>query len=149
MRKRSVFAPPLRISNRPVLDEDQTKDDVIELVEETADEEMSTLEPIDLFSCASECSVKEKKDMLDAESTLPDPSDLGRVHHCLDVHHCTSACCDVCRLDISYPRFLALDRQEESKRPDGVEERSVESEELEVDVEAEIDLDIGAKDKST
>lgn len=139
----------VRSRHRRNKDEDQTKDVVIELVDETADEEMSTLEPIDLFSCASEYSVKEKKHMLAAESTLPDPSDLGRVHHCLDVHHCTSACCDVCRLDITYPRFLALDRQEESKRPDGVEERSVESVKLHVDVEADIDLDIGTRDKST
>ena len=141
----------VRNRHRRNRDEDQTKDVVIQLVEETADEEMSTLVPIDLFSCASECSVKEKKDMLDAESTLPDSSDLGRVHQCSDVHHCTSACCDVCRLDIPYPRFLAVDRQEWSKRPDDVEERSVESVELpvDVDVKAETDLGIGTKDKST
>ena len=141
----------VRNRHRRNRDEDQTKDVVIQLVEETADEEMSTLVPIDLFSCASECSVKEKKDMLDAESTLPDSSDLGRVHQCSDVHHCTSACCDVCRLDIPYPRFLAVDRQEGSKRPDDVEERSVESVELpvDVDVKAETDLGIGTKDKST
>uniref|UniRef100_A0A7S0FMC0 Uncharacterized protein n=1 Tax=Minutocellus polymorphus TaxID=265543 RepID=A0A7S0FMC0_9STRA len=138
-------------------DEGQTRDVVIEPAEESADEETATLEPFDLVSCASECSVEEKKDVLDTESTLPDPSDLGRQHAAQDVHHCTSACCDVCRPGVPYPSFLAVDRppirsQEETKRPDGVEEGSVEVVEVDVDVdvdvEAEIDLAMGSDDKS-
>ena len=82
----------------------RTKNIVIEMPDEapTADEETSTLEPIDLVSC-------EEKDVLDPESTLPDPSDIGRQHAALDVHYCTSACCDVCRQDVVYPSFLTTD----------------------------------------
>lgn len=87
----------------------RTKNIVIELPDEapTADEDTSTLEPIDLVSCESECSIQEK-DVLDHESALPDPSEIGRHHAALDVHYCTSACCDVCRQDVAYPCFLTV-----------------------------------------
>ena len=101
----------------------RTKTIVIELPYETppTDDETLTLEPIDLVSC-------EEKDVLDPESALPDPSDIGRQHAALDVHYCTSACCDVCRQDVAYPSFLTADQPSDTVQKDN---KTVDDEELE------------------
>lgn len=97
----------------------RAKNIVIELPDEapTADEDTSTLEPIDLVSCESECSIQEK-DVHDPESALPDPSDIGRQPAALDVHYCTSACCDVCRQEVAYPSFLTVGQPSDTVQKD-------------------------------
>ena len=119
---------------------------VIELPDEapTADEESATLEPIDLVSCESECSIQEK-DELDHESALPDPSDIGRQHAALDVHYCTSACCVVCRQDVAYPNFLTVGYPSDTVQKDN---KTVDDEEpSKVDLEPGINLATGSNYK--
>ena len=125
----------------------RTKNIVIELPDEapTADEETSTLEPIDLVSCESEFSIQEK-DVLDPVSALPDPSDIGRQHAALDVHYCTSACCDVCRQDVAYPSFLTVGQPSDTVQKDNeaVDGEDIEEEPTKVDLEAGINLATGS-----
>mmetsp|Transcript_34813 Transcript_34813/g.70420 ORF Transcript_34813/g.70420 Transcript_34813/m.70420 type:complete len:269 (-) Transcript_34813:193-999(-) len=71
----------------------------VEKDEEKDSDTTVSLEPIDLVSCTSECEGGEN-DNLDTEETIfPCPSDLGRHHSALDVHHCCSAHCLACHQD--------------------------------------------------
>ena len=123
----------------------RTKTIVIELPHEapSTDDETLTLEPIDLVSC-------EEKDVLDPESALPDPSDIGRQHAALDVHYCTSACCDVCRQDVAYPSFLTADQPSDTVQKDN---KTVDDEEFEeptkVNFETGINLANGSNYKDS
>ena len=140
----------IRSRHRKNNDQARTKNIAIELPDEapTTDEETATLEPVDLVSRESECSVVEK-DALDPESALPDPSDIGRQHAALDVHYCTSACCKACRQDVD---FVAVDQtsnasQEDNKMLDAAVSEGEESTKLDLDIGA--NLATGSNDKGT
>ena len=145
----------IRSSHRKNNDQVRTKNVVIELPDEapTADDETATLGPIDLVSCESECSVVEKDvHVLDPESALPDPSDIGRQHAALDVHYCTSACCEACRQDVVYPDFVSVDQtsnasQEDNKLLDVAVSEGEES--TKPDPEIGANLATGSNDKGT
>ena len=79
--------------SQPVEKEEEDEDD------EKDSETTVSLEPIDLISCTSECEGGENDNLDNEESIFPCPSDLGRHHSTLDVHHCYSAHCLACHQD--------------------------------------------------